>query len=336
MAISSKLIHHILLCSSGWTGSRTVRYAYDGELLTEARLADEGAIPNRFKYTGQQLDPVTQQYYLRARFYNPVIARFTQEDTYRGDGLNLYAYCANNPVYYVDPSGHNPKCVKDAAEALLRGDLSLTREDAYRLAYVEHATKKLIDPNLSPKERAKIENRLRRMGNELKNNNTQVTKISTEPIQTQNRLNQSNNYVPLPGDANYVGPIPEGGWRLTPRGEGAHMVERVSVRATSGLEDFDLYRTPRFYPTGTPESAGKAHVRMHRATNSMNIELAGGNPGLTNSALLARYALAYSEPSLDGIYGVLRNRTGTNIIAQDVSTSEAYSALVTWMLDRHR
>ncbi|MBS5795044.1 MAG: hypothetical protein KIC92_09910, partial [Clostridiales bacterium] len=37
---------------------------------------------------------------------NPVIGRFTQEDTYRGDGLNLYAYCANNPVYYVDPSGN--------------------------------------------------------------------------------------------------------------------------------------------------------------------------------------------------------------------------------------
>ena len=53
------------------------------------------------------LDPVTQQYYLRARFYNPVIGRFTQEDTYYGDGLNLYQYCQANPVGYVDPSGHN-------------------------------------------------------------------------------------------------------------------------------------------------------------------------------------------------------------------------------------
>lgn len=35
-----------------------------------------------------------------------MVGRFLQEDTYRGDGLNLYAYCANNPVVYFDPSGH--------------------------------------------------------------------------------------------------------------------------------------------------------------------------------------------------------------------------------------
>ena len=38
---------------------------------TETGTAQEEAVPNRFKFTGQQLDPVTQQYYLRARFYNP-------------------------------------------------------------------------------------------------------------------------------------------------------------------------------------------------------------------------------------------------------------------------
>ena len=87
-------------------GSVKNRYAYDawGRIT-----AQEEAVPNRFTYYGQQIDPITQQYYLRARFYNPVIGRFTQEDTYRGDGLNLYAYCANNPVYYVDPSGYECK-----------------------------------------------------------------------------------------------------------------------------------------------------------------------------------------------------------------------------------
>lgn len=64
---------------------------------------------NRFRYTGEQYDPVTGQYYLRARYYNPVIARFTQEDTYYGDGLNLYTYCQNNPILYHDPTGHGTK-----------------------------------------------------------------------------------------------------------------------------------------------------------------------------------------------------------------------------------
>ncbi|NFD70540.1 DUF3990 domain-containing protein [Clostridium botulinum] len=86
-------------------GNQSVKneYYYDafGNLLDSKE-----EIHNRITYTGQQFDGITQQYYLRARFYNPVIGRFTQEDVYRGDGLNLYAYCGNNPVGYWDPSGY--------------------------------------------------------------------------------------------------------------------------------------------------------------------------------------------------------------------------------------
>lgn len=64
---------------------------------------------NRILYTGQQYDQTSGQYYLRARFYNPVLGRFVQEDEYRGDGLNLYAYCKNNLVVYYDPSGYKDK-----------------------------------------------------------------------------------------------------------------------------------------------------------------------------------------------------------------------------------
>ncbi len=39
-----------------------------------------------------------------------MIARFTQEDVYRGDGLNLYVYVVNNPLLWIDPSGYAKKC----------------------------------------------------------------------------------------------------------------------------------------------------------------------------------------------------------------------------------
>ena len=64
---------------------------------------------NRIRYADQQYDDLTEQYYLRARYYNPVLGRFMQEDAYLGDGLNLYAYCRNNPVIYWDPSGYDSK-----------------------------------------------------------------------------------------------------------------------------------------------------------------------------------------------------------------------------------
>ena len=85
------------------TGETENLYSYDG---FGNLLESKEGIQNRILYTGQQYDQETGQYYLRARYYNPVIGRFTQEDTYRGDGLNLYAYCGNNPVMYYDPSGH--------------------------------------------------------------------------------------------------------------------------------------------------------------------------------------------------------------------------------------
>ena len=78
-------------------------YQYDAFGMS---LGTTEKLNNRIRYTGQQYDDVTGQYYLRARYYNPVAGRFMQEDVYQGDGLNLYAYCGNNPVVYYDPSGY--------------------------------------------------------------------------------------------------------------------------------------------------------------------------------------------------------------------------------------
>ena len=86
---------------------KTYRYDAFGIILKET--GSDGELSNRLTYTGQMFDEAIGQYYLRARFYHPEIGRLMQEDVYRGDGLNLYAYCANNSVMYYDPSGYGKK-----------------------------------------------------------------------------------------------------------------------------------------------------------------------------------------------------------------------------------
>ncbi len=66
---------------------------------------------NVFRYCGEYFDTETGTVYLRARYYQAAIGRFTQRDSVTGEltdplSLNLYTYCANNPIVYFDPSGH--------------------------------------------------------------------------------------------------------------------------------------------------------------------------------------------------------------------------------------
>ncbi len=69
---------------------------------------------NPFRYRGYYLDTNTGLYYLKSRFYDPETGRFLNADTIdylepdAVNGLNLYAYCGNNPVMYVDFDGHFP------------------------------------------------------------------------------------------------------------------------------------------------------------------------------------------------------------------------------------
>ena len=49
---------------------------------------------------------------------------------------------------------------------------------------------------------------------------------------------------------------------LVRNGDGAHMIERASVGTHGELAMFDEYNTPRFYPYGTKENAGQAHLKL--------------------------------------------------------------------------
>ena len=75
---------------------------------------------NPFRYRGYYYDVNTKLYYLQSRFYDPETGRFLNADTVEYldpesiNGLNLYAYCGNNPVMYSDHSGHAPKWLWNA------------------------------------------------------------------------------------------------------------------------------------------------------------------------------------------------------------------------------
>jgi len=111
-------------------GAETLHYMYNGHSDVIALLEASGTVQERyeydafgnvldhvdnpkspFRYGGYQYDQETKTYYLNSRMYNPRLARFLQEDTYMGNdndplSLNLYTYCHNEPIRYLDPSGH--------------------------------------------------------------------------------------------------------------------------------------------------------------------------------------------------------------------------------------
>jgi len=106
------------------SGAVTKSYNYDA-FGNECDPDEEDTNP--FRYCGEYFDKETGTYYLRARYYDPYVGRFTQSDQVRfvyrelpGEteiidplSLNLYVYCAHNPIAYCDPSGNAWEIIVD-------------------------------------------------------------------------------------------------------------------------------------------------------------------------------------------------------------------------------
>lgn len=100
-------------------GTLVAEYQYDawGKCTTVDYSNESIGILNPFRYRGYFYDTETQLYYLNSRYYDPKTGRFISPDVLsildetKGqiNGLNLYIYCANNPVMNVDPSGYGWK-----------------------------------------------------------------------------------------------------------------------------------------------------------------------------------------------------------------------------------
>ena len=88
-----------------------VTYIYDvwGALVYVAGDYSVGFL-NPLRYRGYFYDDETGFYYLQSRYYDPEVGRFINPDGYisTGTGMlgyNMFAYCGNNPVNRVDPTG---------------------------------------------------------------------------------------------------------------------------------------------------------------------------------------------------------------------------------------
>ena len=93
------------------SGEQAHLYEYEpfGETVRDEGDADAATA---YKYTGQEEDEAVGLYYYHARYYDASLGRFIQADSivqspYDPQTLNRYAYCRNNPVKFVDPSGNS-------------------------------------------------------------------------------------------------------------------------------------------------------------------------------------------------------------------------------------
>jgi RHS repeat-associated protein len=109
-------------------GNMVARYEYDGYGRLIGMWGPMAA-PNVYRFSSKEYDAVTGLYYFGGRYYDPVLQRFLNADPIgEAGGVNLYRFCNNNPVNFMDPYGlayhyyGNPASFPPGMSPLIYGD----------------------------------------------------------------------------------------------------------------------------------------------------------------------------------------------------------------------
>ncbi|KAK3360760.1 hypothetical protein B0T25DRAFT_602587, partial [Lasiosphaeria hispida] len=99
-------VHHGLELDQEGNAISQEEYSPFGRTVFSISSRRDITAPRRYRFAGYQRDLETGLYYCSARYYAPWLGRWLCSDpTFSADGLDTYAYCANDPANHHDPSG---------------------------------------------------------------------------------------------------------------------------------------------------------------------------------------------------------------------------------------
>ena len=277
------------------SNQRVVEYRYDAwgkPILANANAAGSTtlqqatAVMNNqpFRYRGYVWDSETGWYYLKSRYYDPSLKRFISSDALMSTGqgllgLNMYAYCLNNPVSAEDSDG----TMSEATKAQLA-----LRDAAYSvLAQIENLEKRIrsIDSQIK---------RLQNSGNGSSMIGQGIVKLNGDKEQLRATIEQLKNTLILIQAASQIthenaGRRYKGGWEWdcsrfvdTVLKRANHLAGRIIFarpyeKGTTYQMNLGFGKSPDWFVGNTPKddysgipigaivykSSGRAHVGIY-------------------------------------------------------------------------